>query len=250
MSYYHPNSSHTNFHSGSGASYAYPNYTSYPAYASYAQQPPPQYSYTQAPLPPPQQQPQAIPYAVPIDAAPMATPPAQEALDYSRPQTWRNMPQQQERGANVSTAAGRPPSFKTEPTQRAGRSSSNASASSLDSTTPSSTYSDAAMAANASLAAAGVAAGAGYAGERNSVSSATSSATRSSVDAAVDTMWEARRAREKAEEEADQKLLDAVCKASLAEFNERERAQGVRVGDVATVTGAPDVFGGAAASQS
>lgn len=134
------------------------------------------------------------------------------------------MPQQQERGANVSTAAGRPPSFKTEPTQRAGRSSSNASASSLDSTTPSSTYSDAAMAANASLAAAGVAAGAGYAGERNSVSSATSSATRSSVDAAVDTMWEARRAREKAEEEADQKLLDAVCKASLAEFNERERA--------------------------
>uniref|UniRef100_M4BB03 Uncharacterized protein n=1 Tax=Hyaloperonospora arabidopsidis (strain Emoy2) TaxID=559515 RepID=M4BB03_HYAAE len=37
-------------------------------------------------------------------------------------------------------------------------------------------------------------------------------------------MWEARRKREEAEAEADRKLLDAVCKASLAEYNERERA--------------------------
>ncbi|CAI5743156.1 unnamed protein product [Hyaloperonospora brassicae] len=37
-------------------------------------------------------------------------------------------------------------------------------------------------------------------------------------------MWEARRRREEAEEEADRKLLDAVCKASLVEYNGRERA--------------------------
>ncbi|KAG6611359.1 uncharacterized protein IUM83_12614 [Phytophthora cinnamomi] len=219
MSFSYPG--HTNFHTGSGTSYSYPNSNQYAPYAPYyPPAPQPQYPYTQAP--PPQQQ--EIPYAVPVDVAPMATPPTRDGLDYSRPQMWRNLPQQQERGTNASTSTGRPPSFKTEPTQRAGRSASNASASSLDSNTQSSTYSDAAMAANASLAAAGVASGAGYAGERSSVSSATSSATRSSVDAAVDTMWEARRAREKAEEEADQKLIDAVCKASLAEFNERERA--------------------------
>ncbi|POM72070.1 hypothetical protein PHPALM_11277 [Phytophthora palmivora] len=206
--------SHQNFHTGSGA-YCYPNTNSYQTaspYTSFVQPPAPQYSYVQ---PPPQQ----VPYAVPVDVAPMASPP-QEAIDYSRPQSWRNMPQQQERGSNVSTT-GHPPSFKTEqPTQRTARSLSNAS---LDSSTQS-TYSEAAMAANASIAAAAVAPGVNYSSERTSVSSATSSATRSSVDAAVDTMWEARRAREKAEEEADQKLIDAVCKASLAEFNERERA--------------------------
>lgn len=49
-------------------------------------------------------------------------------------------------------------------------------------------------------------------------------ASREHVDAAVDSMWDARRARELAEEEADRKLVEAVCKASLAEFNERQRA--------------------------
>lgn len=40
----------------------------------------------------------------------------------------------------------------------------------------------------------------------------------------VEIMWEARRARERAEQEAEQKLIDAVCKASLLEFTEKERA--------------------------
>ncbi|KAL4115671.1 hypothetical protein KRP22_003411 [Phytophthora ramorum] len=209
MSYSHP--SHTNFHAGSGT-YCYPNADGYQPSSPYA-------SYTRFVQPPVlAQPPQDVPYAVPVDAAPMASPPP-NAIDYARPQTWRNLPQQQERGSHIDDAS----SFKSEPMQRSERSSSNASNASLDSTQPS-TYSDVAMAANASVAAAAVAPGASFACERRSASSATSSATRSSVDAAVDTMWGARRAREKAEEEADQKLLDAVCKASLAEYNERERA--------------------------
>ncbi|KAI9989185.1 hypothetical protein PInf_019324 [Phytophthora infestans] len=221
-SFSHPN--HTNFHTGSSSGYYYPNSdgyqtpSPYTSYTSYVQPPPPQYSHVQPP-------PQEIPYAVPVNAAPMSF---QDSTDYSRPQTWRNMPQQQDRGSNAS-ASGQPPSSRPEqPMNRAGRSSSNLY--------HSSTYSEAAMAANASVAAAAVNPGESLFGrktsanpgetlfgERASVSSATSSATRSSVDAAVDTMWEARRAREKAEEDADQKLIDAVCKASLAEYNDRER---------------------------
>ncbi|ETO68643.1 hypothetical protein F444_14568 [Phytophthora nicotianae P1976] len=235
-SFSHPN--HTDFYTGSssssGGGHCYPNSDGYyqppppyTSYASYVQPPPPQYSHVQP-------SPQEIPYAVPVNAAPMSS---RDSIDYSRPQTWRNMPQQQDRGSNASTASGLPPSFRSDSMNRSGRSSSNVSATSLDSSTQPATYSEAAMAANASVAAAAVNPGESLFGgktsanpgenlfgERASVSSATSSATRSSVDAAVDTMWEARRAREKAEEEADQKLIDAVCKASLAEFNERERA--------------------------
>ncbi|KAK1945377.1 hypothetical protein P3T76_003910 [Phytophthora citrophthora] len=214
--------SHTNFYTGdnsnrgychSNASGYYQTSSPYASYASYTA------NYSQ---PPNLFGPLDIPYAVPVDAAPMASTPSQEPLDYSRPQSWRNMPQQQERSSNFSTS--QPASYLAEqPVNRAGRSSSNVSASSFDSTAQSSTYSEAAMAANASVAAA-VAPGVNYSNETASLSSATSSATRSSVDAAVDTMWEARRAREKAEEDADQKLIDAVCKASLAEYNDRERA--------------------------
>ncbi|CAI5737850.1 unnamed protein product [Peronospora destructor] len=151
----------------------------------------------------------------------MASPPDS---DYSRPQTWRNMPQQQERSRAYSST-GHQQTYKMESMPRAGHSSSNVSARSFDSTAQLMTYSDPVMATNASVAATAVAQGATYTKERaTSVSSATSSATRSSVDTAVETMWEARRTREKAEEEADQKLLDAVCKASLAEYNERKRA--------------------------
>ncbi|KAF4321699.1 hypothetical protein JM18_001354 [Phytophthora kernoviae] len=186
MSYSHPN--HIDFHTGSNA-YCYPN--------TYQASP-----YTQAE--PYGQEPQ-YPYAVPIDA-PMAPPTTQEAIDYARPQTWRNMPQRQD--------SENPPLANIETAQRL---------TSLDNVPPPA-YSDVAMAANASVAASAVTPVVNNSSERGSVSSGTSSATRSSVDAAVDTMWEARRAREKAEEEADQKLIDAVCKASLAEFNERERA--------------------------
>eukprot|EP00644_Phytophthora_capsici_P017273 jgi/Phyca11/536188/estExt2_fgenesh1_pg.C_PHYCAscaffold_480075 len=216
-SFSHP--SHTNFYTDDSSGYCHPNTSGYQTsspYASYA-------SYTANYSQPPDLfGPPAIPYAVPVDPAPMASTPSQEPLDYSRPQSWRNMPQRQEHGSNVSTF--QPPSYPSEQAvNRAVRSSSNVSTSSYDSTALSSTYSEAAMAANASVAA-DVAPGVNYSSERASVSSATSSATRSSVDAAVDTMWEARRAREKAEEEADQKLIDAVCKASLAEYNDRERA--------------------------
>lgn len=162
---------------------------------------PPQYAYVQ-------HQSEEIPYAVPVDAVSMSFAPSQEALDYSRPQTWRNLPQQQERGTKVSSTE-----------VRESRSSSSASAASSEITMSPSTYSDAAMAANAA-----VAAEASNFSEGSFAASSTASASRISVDAAVETMWEARRKREKAEEEADQKLIDAVCKASLAEYNQRERA--------------------------
>ncbi|CEG44484.1 uncharacterized protein PHALS_00847 [Plasmopara halstedii] len=148
---------------------------------------------------------QDIPFAVPVDTTPMSSVSSQETLDYSRPQTWRNLPQRQERGNKASYSES--------------RSFSNGNIVNLELAMPSPAYSDAAMAANAA-----VAAEAGYSIEAASAASTTSSATRSSVDAAVDTMWEARRTREKAEEEADQKLIDAVCKASLAEYRQRERA--------------------------
>ncbi|CAI5702941.1 unnamed protein product [Peronospora effusa] len=154
----------------------------------------------------------------------MASPPDS---DYSRPQTWRNMPQQQQRSRTSSSADHRQ-MYEMELMQCTGRNSSNVSIASFDSTAQSLTYSNPAMAANASVAAVAATACAQrsiYANERTeSVSSAACSATRSSVDTAVETMWDARRTREKAEEEADQKLLEAVCKASLAEYNERERA--------------------------
>ncbi|RLN49396.1 hypothetical protein BBJ28_00011006 [Nothophytophthora sp. Chile5] len=192
-----------------------------------------------------QQQPQ-YPFAVPVDtvASPPPAPqptqqPPQQAgfVDYSRPQTWRNMltPQidashAQQRRLSTGSNENRTLSAKMDATIRPRRSSSTTSdlsATSFESYTPPPAYSDVAMAANASVAASGVAVAApaaAFTSERGSVSSPTSSATRGSVDAAVDTMWEARRAREKAEEEADRKLVEAVCKASLAEFNDRERA--------------------------
>src|SRR5690242_4217868 len=48
--------------------------------------------------------------------------------------------------------------------------------------------------------------------------------TTMNTTTASETMWEARRARELAEEEADRKLIEAVCKASLAEHNEKTKA--------------------------
>ena len=105
---------------------------------------------------------------------------------------------------------------------------------SLDSSAQSSAYSEVAVvAADASVVAVAVAdADAAAPIEASSTmdeslaasSRAPLSAIRSTVDTAVETMWEARRKREEAEAEADRKLLDAVCKASLAEYNERERA--------------------------
>ncbi|CEG38244.1 membrane-spanning 4-domains subfamily a member 14 isoform x3 [Plasmopara halstedii] len=41
-------------------------------------------------------------FTVLIDAALMSTAPSQETLDYSRPQTWRNLPQQQKRGKKIN----------------------------------------------------------------------------------------------------------------------------------------------------
>ncbi|KAF1323363.1 hypothetical protein FI667_g10543, partial [Globisporangium splendens] len=58
---------------------------------------------------------------------------------------------------------------------------------------------------------------------RDSAGSSASIASSTGSDAS-EMRWEARRARERAEQEADQKLIDAVCKASLLEYNERERA--------------------------
>ena len=110
--------------------------------------------------------------------------------------------------------------------------SSTTSNPSLDSSAQSSAYSEVAVvAADASVVAVGVADAAAPIEACSTMdeslaasSRAPPSATRSTVDTAVETMWEARRKREEAEAEADRKLLDAVCKASLAEYNERERA--------------------------
>uniref|UniRef100_K3X680 Uncharacterized protein n=1 Tax=Globisporangium ultimum (strain ATCC 200006 / CBS 805.95 / DAOM BR144) TaxID=431595 RepID=K3X680_GLOUD len=57
---------------------------------------------------------------------------------------------------------------------------------------------------------------------RDSAGSSVSIASSTGSDAS-EMRWEARRARERAEQEADQKLIDAVCKASLLEYNEKER---------------------------
>ncbi|CAH0475390.1 unnamed protein product [Peronospora belbahrii] len=138
-------------------------------------------------------------------------------FDYSRPQAWRNLPQQQERMGNSSAIDYSLNNERVQPVQSTDRSTNSIRAASYD--TMSLTYSGAAVADNASVAAA-----AQGATDANESTTNVINAIRSSVDTAVDTMWEARRKREKAEEEADQKLLDAVCKASLVEYNARERA--------------------------
>ncbi|TMW56815.1 hypothetical protein Poli38472_006825 [Pythium oligandrum] len=45
-----------------------------------------------------------------------------------------------------------------------------------------------------------------------------------SLNDSVESMWQARRAREEADRIAEQKLIDAVCAASLLEFNEKNKA--------------------------
>lgn len=58
----------------------------------------------------------------------------------------------------------------------------------------------------------------------NNIRDSTDSSRSSADSDSSEIMWEARRARERAEQEAEQKLIDAVCKASLLEYNEKERA--------------------------
>ncbi|KAI9915228.1 hypothetical protein PsorP6_008308 [Peronosclerospora sorghi] len=146
-----------------------------------------------------------IPYAVPVSASPMAPPPD---LDYMRPQTWRNLPQQQDRARNT-TSADQSPIYEMDQPHRC---CSRDTRLSCDSTTQISRHREPASAFMSDVVAIDA-----------TDDCASSHVTRDSVDTAVETMWEARRLREKAEEEADQKLLDAVCKASLAEYKERER---------------------------
>lgn len=190
---------HTNYHTGS-----YPNVNRYyqtpQPYVPYQ----PQFSYAQP-------QSQEIPFAVPVEASAMSSLPCDEAVDYSRPQTWRNLPQQQDRGMNESPTDAYPGILTSEQLTNSGRRYSNDVEPLKNiSTAPSLLHDDSATTAAASGA------DIPEASFRTTVSSANSTA--------VDTMWEARRLREITEMDADQKLIDAVCKASLAEFNQRERA--------------------------
>ncbi|CEG40359.1 uncharacterized protein PHALS_10563 [Plasmopara halstedii] len=121
----------------------------------------------------------------------MSTVPSQETLDYSRPQTWRNLPQQQKRGKKVNY-------YEC-------RSLSNASAVMR---MPPSTYNEAAIAA--------IPVKLSYDTEAVDAVSTTSNVCVNPMLAARDTKKEG--------EEEDQKLIDAVCKASLVEYNQREQA--------------------------